>query len=100
MPKFTRRHYVPVAEALKDAFLALGGARVSDEQRTAARIGMELAVVHVSSAFAADNPAFSAERFKAAVFQIGEDPCKVIGGRPTPAVTSNPSAQLTFDLGE
>lgn len=98
MAKFTKRHLDPVAAAIHDAVLSLGVARVSDDQRKAAMIGVELVVVHLATMFAIDNPAFTAERFKQAAL-LGETECKKrTGGRKTAATTNNPSAQLTFDL--
>ena len=95
--KYTKRHFNPIAAAVHDAVLALGIARVTDEQRKAAMVGVELVVVHLSALFSIDNPAFTAERFKQAAL-LGETECKKrTGGRKT-AATSNPSAQLTFDL--
>jgi hypothetical protein len=95
--KYAKRHFNPIAAAVHDAVLALGVARVTDEQRKAAMVGVELVVVHLSALFSIDNPAFTAERFKQAAL-LGETECKKrTGGRKT-AATSNPSAQLTFDL--
>lgn len=96
MAKFTRQHIVPVAAAIYDAKLALGVARVTDEQRRAAMVGVELVVAHLSAMLVLDNPAFSAERFKQAAL-LGETVCaKTRGGRKKVA-TSAPSAQLTFN---
>lgn len=96
MPKFTRRHMEPVAAAVYDAVLALGVARVSDEQRKAAMVGVELVVAHLSAMFTSDNPAFTAERFKQAAL-LGETACATHRGGRKKVAVSAPSAQLTFN---
>ena len=60
MATFSKRHYVKLAQAVKQAYDDLD---VSDADRLTVTISIGYVVNRIASALQADNPAFDRERF-------------------------------------
>lgn len=57
MPNYTRRHYVPIAEALRNA---------EPPATSCSHVGWEYTLDALCAVFRADNPQFDATRFREA----------------------------------